>query len=216
MDFRRGRKQITPAAAGFLAVCFSVLLILGLWLSPVSFSPLAAFAIGSPAETEKAPAPMQNVSVTSQIKPVYYKTRIAGAGILDSSPAQGAAAARDITLRLFADGKEVRQLHLKAAGRLWNFDFGEYETYYSGVPIRYTLRTDPVEDYVVRILPAQGDGTLNFNLTATPSHIVRQSRNLAASGSGDDSRMLLWGVLCAASLLLLVLFLQFRSGRFFN
>ena len=216
VDFRRRRKRINPVAAGLLAACFSVLLILGLWISPVSFSPLSASA---EVPYTAAPAPVQEAPIASQIMPVFYKTHITGAGLLHELQ-QETAPSRDITLRLYADGKEIRQLHLKAAGRLWNFDFGEYETYYAGVPIRYTLRTDPVEDYVVQIAPSQDGGVLRFDLTATPSQIVRRSRNLAAIAAGDDSRMLLWGAVCAVSILLLAVFFSlyrfrgFRDRRF--
>ena len=104
-----------------------------------------------------------------------------------------------ITVRLLADGKEVKVATITpdAAGR-WTYTFTDLPKYSQGKEIKYTITEDPVRGYYTKI---QG-----FTI-----------RNSVSPITGDDALPIRWAALLTASLLgsaaLLRLLLRRRRGN---
>ena len=204
MSFRREENAkirfATLCVVSFLTFLF-LFLSPGLSLSagPADVIPRSALASVSAPATEAPNA-----------QAIYYTTRIQSHGLWEE--AGPAPRPQLLTLRLYADGTEVAARSVTGSLSNWEIDFGEFATYRSGVPIRYTLRSDPVDDYILSITPTSSQGVLAYRVTGTHKDVVRSHRTLASLATGDESRTFLWGSCFLLSLFALAILLLHRRG----
>lgn len=116
----------------------------------------------------------------------------------DNNNAEGVRP-ESITLHLYANGTEVGTTTATEAGG-WAYSFGEQAAVdTNGNAITYTVTEDPVEDYTTSIAaPVTEDGKIVINVTNT--YKGKSESSGAAVETGDDSHMMLWAFLTAASL----------------
>ncbi len=129
---------------------------------------------------------------------VYYQTRILGNNTWNDENNQKIRP-QSISVRLFADGNEVDRLSVSGQTSVWDFDFGEWDTYHSGIPIQYSVVMDPVENYTYSTLASSEAGRLLYSMISTHQLIAIKHRMRAAEHVGDDSHIMLWGALLLAS-----------------
>ena len=203
MEFRRVFQRSSRIAA-VLAVLLVTLLF-------SFFSPQLTLSASAPdTDVAQVDASLLNAAIGPETSPVYYQTRIIASGTWDNGDA--AARPEDLTLRLFANGEEIASKTISESALSWNYEFGDFETYHLGVPVKYTLVSDPVQSYTMQI--AQGTeeaGALRFNIKGTHSNVVFSRRIIASTATGDDKHMVFFGVVCLLSILLLALY--FMRGR---
>ena len=187
MDFRRFSKRNSKIAAAFAALLVTVLF---LFLIPQT----------------------KFFTRVTNASPVYYQTRILASGIWDDAGVS--ARPQALTLRLYANGEEVAAKAVTGSSTSWNFDFGEYETYHLGIPVQYTLLSDPVQSYTMQIAPGTEEaGALRFQIKGTHSNVVLSRRLFASSATGDDKHMVFFGIVCLLSILLLAVYYVLKNRR---
>ena len=187
MDFRRFLKRNSKVAA-----VFAVLLVSAILLLLVPQAEMAARATDAPQ--------------------VYYQTRILASGIWDDAGVS--ARPQELMLRLYANGEEVAAKAITGSSTAWDFDFGEYETYHLGIPVQYTLLSDPVQSYTMQIAPGTEEaGALRFEIKGTHSNVVLSRRIFASTATGDEKHMVFFGIICLLSILLLSVYFVMRNRR---
>ena len=159
-----------------------------------------------PDEKEYFPEPEPDKPVTPR-----YTVHIAGIKSWIDDGYKAGTRPEAVTIRLYADGKEVAQktLSLATAGTtnadIWTYDFGEMDMYKAGVPITYTLVEDATDGYKSTVtseykkVEDPKGSTLIFSLVNTAEgHVNRR----AARATGDESATALWGLIVAAGMVL--------------
>ncbi len=185
--FRIGQNRHQKKPYRRAGMILSALLILVLFFSPVS-------------------------SIKTSADLVYYQTRILGNNTWNDEN-NTRIRPQSISVRLLADGAEVDHLSVSGQTSIWDFDFGEWDTYHSGIPIQYSVVMDPVENYTYSTLSSTQAGRLLYSMISTHQLIVFKHRMRAAGLVGDDRHMLLWGILCLGSAAALGAFAVIRRRR---
>lgn len=100
-----------------------------------------------------------------------------------------------ITLRLYADGKEVAKTTTNAEKK-WAFSFNEVNALNEdGEEVTFTIKEDKVKGYTfTQGTPKVGENTIVINVTNTVGE--------AAAKTGDESNMMLWiGIIAGCAVL---------------
>ena len=181
--FRRSRLMNRKKPNRAAAMAFSLLLVVVLFFTPLS-------------------------SLQTSADQVYYQTHILGFNTWNDDNNK-TVRPQSISVRLFADGSEVDQRFVSGDASVWDFDFGEWETYHSGIPIQYSVVMDPVKNYSYTSLVSPEAGKLLYNLISTHQLIIINHRLRAAGHVGDDMHIVFWGALLAGSVIALAGFLLF-------
>ena len=128
-------------------------------------------------------------------KPVYEKINIPVIKYWNDANNSGNTRPAQIVVALAADGKLTGQTLVLNAANNWQGVFYDLPKWEAGNRIQYTVLEDAVPGYVPAITGDKDSGfTIVNSLTAAPT---------AARATGDDSHMVLFGVLMALAILAL-------------
>lgn len=111
-----------------------------------------------------------------------------------------------ITLRLYADGKEVAKTTTNAE-KEWTFSFNKVNALNEeGEEVTFTIKEDEVKGYTfTQSDPKIGENTIVINITNTVGE--------PAAKTGDESNMMLWIAIIGGCILLVIIILMIPSKK---